>query len=209
MTGTGHDGHIRTLEDLEALYGAVAPASVFKEVDHIHPVYRPFIEAAPFAILATAGPEGLDATPRGDRAGFVHIEDVKTLILPDRRGNNRIDGLRNIVTDPRVALLFMVPGIGETLRVNGTAEILASPEHLARFAAAEQLPKSILRITVNSVFFQCSRAVIRAALWKQESMVTRDSLPSAGVILQTLSEAAIDGDAYDQALPQRLARTLY
>lgn len=116
-----HDGHIRTVEDLEALYDAVAPPSVIKEVDHLHPVYRPFIEAAPFAVLATAGPNGLDATPRGDPAGFVHIEDARTLILPDRRGNNRIDSLRNIITDPRVALLFMVPGIGETLRVNGTA----------------------------------------------------------------------------------------
>ena len=209
MTDLGGDGHIRTVEDLEALYGAVAPPSVINEVDHIHPVYRPFIEAAPFAILATAGPRGLDATPRGDPAGFVHIEDANTLILPDRRGNNRIDSLRNIITDPRVALLFMVPGIGETLRVNGTAEILANPDHLTRFAIAGKLPKSILRITVKSVFFQCSRAVIRAGLWKQESIVARDSLPSAGAILRTLSQAAIDGDAYDRALPQRLADTLY
>lgn len=209
MTGMDHDGHIRTVEDLEALYGAVAPPSVIKEVDHIHPVYRPFIEAAPFAVLATAGPSGLDATPRGDPAGFIHIEDAKTLILPDRRGNNRIDSLRNIIGDPRVALLFIVPGIGETLRVNGTAEILASPGHLARFVMAGQPPRSILRITVNSVFFQCSRAVIRAGLWKQESIVGRDSLPSAGSILRTLSQAAIDGDAYDRALPQRITDTLY
>lgn len=209
MTDLGGDGYIRTVKDLETLYGAVAPPSVIKEVDHIHPVYRPFIEAAPFAILATAGPKGLDATPRGDPAGFVHIEDANTLILPDRRGNNRIDSLRNIIIDPRVALLFMVPGIGETLRVNGTAEILAHPDHLARFAMAGQLPKSILRITVNSVFFQCSRAVIRAGLWKPENIVDRDSLPSAGAILRTLSQAAIDGDVYDRALPQRLADTLY
>ena len=209
MTGVQHDGHISTVEELEALYGAVAPPSVIKEVDHIHPIYRPFIEAAPFAVLATAGLGGLDATPRGDPAGFVHIQDAKTLILPDRRGNNRIDSLRNIIGDPRVALLFMVPGIGETLRVNGTAEILASPDHLAAFAVAGQAPKSILRITVTSVFFQCSRAVIRAGLWKQESMVARDSLPSAGAILRTLSQAAIDGDAYDRALPQRIADTLY
>ncbi|EIZ77294.1 pyridoxamine 5 -phosphate oxidase family protein [Novosphingobium sp. Rr 2-17] len=209
MTGLGEDGHIRTVEDLESLYGAVAPPSVIKEVDHIHRVYRPFIEAAPFAILATAGPKGLDATPRGDPAGFVHIEDANTLILPDRRGNNRIDSLRNIIADPRVALLFIVPGIGETLRVNGTAEILANPDHLTRFAMAGQLPKSILRITVKSVFFQCSRAVIRAGLWKQESIVARESLPSAGAILRTLSQAAIDGDAYDRALPQRLVDTLY
>lgn len=210
MTDMDPDGRIATVEDLEALYdGVVAQASVIKEVDHIHPVYRPFIEAAPFAVLATAGPNGLDATPRGDPAGFVHIEDARTLILPDRRGNNRIDSLRNIVADPRVALLFIIPGIGETLRVNGTAEILAGPDHLARFAMAGQLPRSILRITVDSVFFQCSRAVIRAGLWNPESTVSRDSLPSTGTILRTLSQSAIDGGAYDRALPGRLADTLY
>ncbi len=190
MTGMDQDGHIRTVAALEALYGAVAPPSVIKEVDHIHPVYRPFIEAAPFAVLATAGPGGLDATPRGDPAGFVHIEDARTLILPDRRGNNRIDSLRNIIADPRVALLFMVPGVGETLRVNGTAEILAGPDRLAPFAMAGRLPRSVLRITVSSVFFQCSRAVIRAGLWKGEGLVARDGLPSAGAMLRTLSQAA-------------------
>lgn len=209
MTDGDYGEQITTMEALEALYGAVASPSVIKEVDHIHPIYRPFIEAAPFAILATAGPKGLDATPRGDPAGFIHIEDDKTLILPDRRGNNRIDSLRNIMADPRVALLFIVPGVGETLRVNGTAEILAGSRYLARFAIAGQLPTSLLRITVNSVFFQCSRAVIRAGLWKQDSQVDRDRLPSAGTILRTLSEASIDGDAYDRALPQRLADTLY
>ncbi|MFD2236619.1 pyridoxamine 5'-phosphate oxidase family protein [Aureimonas populi] len=209
MAAIDRDRRISTVEDLEALYGAVASPSVMKEVDHIHPIYRPFIEAAPFAVLATAGSKGLDATPRGDPAGFIHIEDEKTLILPDRRGNNRIDSLRNIISDPRVALLFMVPGIGETLRVNGTAEILAGADHLARFAVAGQAPKTILRVTVSSVFFQCSRAVIRAGLWKQDNQVARDTLPSAGAILRTLSQDEIDGDAYDRALPRRLADTLY
>jgi PPOX class probable FMN-dependent enzyme len=201
--------HISTIEELEALYGKVAPPSIIKEVDHIHPIYRPFIEAAPFAVLATAGLRGLDASPRGDPAGFVHIEDERTLILPDRRGNNRIDSLRNIVADPRVALLFMVPGLGETLRVNGTAEILAGPNYLARFAIAGQLPQSVLRITVNSVFFQCSRAIIRAGLWSEESGVAHGAIPSAGTILRTLSLSEFDGEAYDKALPQRLASTLY
>lgn len=207
--GMDRDGHVTTMDELEALYGAVAPPSIIKEVDHIHPIYRPFIEAAPFAVLATAGPKGLDATPRGDPAGFVHIEDDRTLVLPDRRGNNRIDSLRNIIADPRVALLFMVPGIGETLRVNGTAEILVGSDHLARFAVAGRLPKSVLRITVGSVFFQCSRAVIRAGLWQAEALRARHPFPSAGSILRALSGSQIDGDAYDQALPQRLADTLY
>lgn len=180
-----------------------------KEVDHIHPVYRPFIESAPFAILASSGPDGLDASPRGDQAGFVHIEDSKTLYLPDRRGNNRIDTLRNIVTDPRVALLFLIPGVGETLRVNGTAQISVSPELLARFAVNGQLPKSVLRITVTSVYFQCSRAVIRAGLWDAARQVERSTLPTAGKILKEISAAEIDGDAYDKALPGRIADTLY
>ena len=189
MTEADPDARGETMEALEAHYGAVAPPSIIKEVDHIHAVYRPFIEASPFVVLATAGPGGLDATPRGDPAGFVHIEDEKTLILPDRRGNNRIDSLRNIIADPRVALLFLIPGIGETLRINGTAEILTGPGYLARFAMAGQPPKSVLRITVDDVFFQCSRAVIRAGLWNQEGRVARETLPSAGAILRTLSGA--------------------
>lgn len=203
------DGRLTTIAELDALYGTVAPASIVKEVDHIHKIYRPFIEAAPFAVLATVGAGGLDATPRGDQAGFVHIEDEKTLLLPDRRGNNRIDSLRNIIADPRVALLFMVPGVNETLRVNGTATILTGADTLSRFASAGKPPKSVLRITVSAVFFQCSRAVLRAALWDQDSHVDRAALPTAGTILRILSHANIDGEAYDKALPQRLAETLY
>ena len=202
-------GRVGTIEDLAALYGEVAAPSIVKEVDHIHPVYRPFIEAAPFAVLATAGPGGLDATPRGDPAGCVHIEDDRTLLLPDRRGNNRIDSLRNIIADPRVALLFLIPGVGETLRVHGTAEIRADDDLLSRFAVAGQRPRTVLRITVSSVFFQCSRAVIRAGLWNPDSRIDRSHLPSVGTVFRALSEAAIDGEAYDQALPDRVANTLY
>ena len=201
--------YVTTTEALEKLYGPTARPSMVKEVDHIHPVYRPFIEAAPFVVLASSGPGGLDASPRGDQGGFVHIEDSKTLYLPDRRGNNRIDTLRNIVTDPRVALLFIVPGVGETLRVNGTAQISIKPDLLSRFAVKGQLPKSVLHITVTSVYFQCSRAVIRAGLWDTARHVERSSLPTAGQILKEVSAAEIDGDAYDKALPGRIADTLY
>lgn len=203
------DDIVASMEALEALYGAVARPSITKEVDHIHPAYRPFIEAAPFLVLATSGPDGLDATPRGDPAGFVHIEDDRTLLLPDRRGNNRIDSLRNIIADPRVGLLFLIPGIGETLRVNGTATISVSDADLARFEHAGQLPRSVLRIEVSSVFFQCSRAVIRAGLWSDETRIERSMLPSPGSILRQLSAGEVDGEAYDKALPKRLAETLY
>lgn len=203
------DSYVTTTQALENLYGAIARPSIVKETDHIHPIYRPFIESAPFAILASSGSGGLDASPRGDQAGFVHIEDSKTLYLPDRRGNNRIDTLRNIVEDPRVALLFLVPGVGETLRVNGTAQISVHPDLLSRFAVNGQHPKSVLRITVTSVYFQCSRAVIRAGLWDASRQVERGTLPTAGQILKDISAAEIDGDAYDKALPGRIADTLY
>ncbi|MEZ3499862.1 pyridoxamine 5'-phosphate oxidase family protein [Pantoea sp. KPR_PJ] len=195
--------------ELEQIYGAVAKPSITKETDHLHPAYRPFIEAATFVALATSGPGGLDVSPRGDPAGFVQVEDAKTLLLPDRRGNNRLDSLRNILHDNRVALLFLIPGIGETLRVNGTAVITTQPDLLNRFALNNQPPKTVLCITVDSVFFQCSRAMIRSKLWDPTSQIARDKLPSPGQILHQLSHAEIDGEAYDQSLPERLKNTLY
>lgn len=209
MTELRPDQYVTTLEELETLYGAVTQPAIIKEVDHIHPIYRPFIEASPLAVLATAGPGGLNATARGDPAGFIHIEDEHTLILPDRRGNNRVDSLRNILADPRVALLFFIPGVGETLRVNGTAKIIVCPDYVDRFAVSGKPPKTVLRIDVKSVLFQCMRAVMRSEIWKQESQVDRKSLPSVGTILRALSQAAIDDQVYDQEAPQRLANTLY
>lgn len=198
---------VTELTELERLYGTVARPSLAKVTDHIHPAYRPFIAASPFVALATSGPEGLDVSPRGDPAGFIEIEDDYTLLLPDRRGNNRIDSLRNILNDNRVALLFLIPGIGETLRVNGTAEISTDPALLERFAVNNQQPKTVLRIHVESVFFQCSRAIIRSGLWNAETQIARQSLPSTGSILKQIAE--IDGDAYDKALPERLKNSLY
>ena len=209
MTELRPDQYVTTLEELETLYGAVTQPAIIKEVDHIHPIYRPFIEASPLAVLATAGPGGLNATARGDPAGFIHIEDEHTLILPDRRGNNRVDSLRNILADPRVALLFFIPGVGETLRVNGTAKIIVCPDYVDRFAVSGKPPKTVLRIDVKSVLFQCMRAVMRSEIWKQESQVDRKSLPSVGTILRALSQAAIDDQVYDQEAPQQLANTLY
>lgn len=198
---------ITELAELESLYGSVARPSIAKVTAYIHPAYRPFIEASPFVALATSGPEGLDISPRGDPAGFVEIQDEKTLLLPDRRGNNRIDSLRNILHDNRVALLFLIPGIGETLRVNGTAAISTDPALLKRFAVNHHQPGTVLRISVESVFFQCSRAIIRAGLWDADTQISRQALPSTGSILKQIAE--IDGDAYDKALPERLKNSLY
>jgi PPOX class probable FMN-dependent enzyme len=200
---------VSDIATLESLYGAPIGASLVKEVDYLHPHYRKFIEAAPFAVLATSGPGGLDASPRGDPAGFVHVHDDKTLLLPDRRGNNRIDSLRNILHDPRVALIFLLPGIGETLRVNGRGTITTDPDLLAKFSVDGKLPLSVLVIEVDAVFFQCSRAILRSQLWNPASHIDRSTLPSTGTILQDLSSAEIDGPAYDAALPERLKTGLY
>jgi hypothetical protein len=183
--------------------------SLAKVADHVHPLYRPYIEASPFAVLATLGEHGLDTSPRGDAPGFVVVADEKTLLLPDRRGNQRIDSLRNIARDPRVALLFLIPGCGEALRVNGRARISASPALCERFAVAGQLPASVLVITVTSVFFQCARAIKRSRLWEPAGPLAPGTLPSVGTILQTLSHHGIDGAAYDAELQQRQAKTLY
>jgi uncharacterized protein len=200
---------IRDATTLERLYGAPGAASIAKEVSYIHPHYRALIEAAPFAALATTGPGGLDVSPRGDAPGFIVVEDEKTLLLPDRRGNNRIDSLRNILADPRVALLFLIPGVGETLRVNGRAEISVDPLLLKRFAVDGKEPRSVLVIHVETVFFQCSRAVVRADLWNPDKRIARTSLPSTGSILAALSDAKVGGESYDRELPQRVKASLY
>jgi PPOX class probable FMN-dependent enzyme len=203
------DHIIRDAAALEALYGEVNEVSALKEISYLHPHYAAFIKASPFAMLATAGPHGLDASPRGDPPGFVEIVDDKTLLLADRRGNNRIDSLRNIIANPQVALLFLVPGVGETLRVNGRAEISVDPDLLARFTIKDKAPRSMLVVHIESVFFQCSRALIRSELWNPDRHIPRGSLPSTGQMLAAVTDQRIDGDAYDRELPPRLKATLY
>ena len=200
---------IRDAALLHQLYGSPPEASLSKEVDHVHPHYRALIEASPFVVLATSGPGGLDASPRGDAAGFVVVEDEKTLLLPDRRGNNRIDSLENIIADPRVALLFLIPGVGETLRINGRAEISIDPALLARFAVDGKYPRSVLVVHVDTAYFQCSRALVRSNLWDPAKHVERSRLPSTGAMLATLSNAKIDAESYDRAQPERVKTTLY
>jgi PPOX class probable FMN-dependent enzyme len=137
------------------------------------------------------------------------VADPKTVLMPDRRGNNRIDSLRNILSDPQVAILFLVPGIGETLRVNGRATISVAPELLDRFTYEGKAPRSVLRISVDSVFFQCSRAIVRSDLWNPAKHRSRPQVPSAGQMLAGASNHRIGGEAYDQALPERVRSTLY
>ncbi|MFM2112400.1 MAG: hypothetical protein RLZZ271_1060 [Pseudomonadota bacterium] len=199
--------YITQEQDLLALFDAVGEVSVRKQVDHLHPVYREWIAASPFVLLATSGPDGLDVSPRGDPAPVVRVQDEKTLLLPERRGNNRIDSLRNILHDPRVALLFLVPGTGETLRVNGIAKVAVDPALLQSFAVGTALPKCVLEIAVSEVFFHCARAMQRSGLWAQPD--GQASVPTAGQMLSALTSGRLGGAQYDTDLPQRQRDSLY
>lgn len=203
-------GHLITDEaTLVALYGESSPAALTKEVDYLHPHYRAMIAASPFLAMATSGPGGLDVSPRGDPAGFVAIEDDRTLLIPDRRGNNRVDSLRNLITDPRIALLFLIPGVGETLRVNGRAEISIDPTLLARFPMQGKLPRAVIVVHVETVYFQCQKALVRSDLWNPAKHIARSVLPSTGTILADISRGATGGEQYDREYPERMKATIY
>jgi uncharacterized protein len=195
--------------ELEALYDQPVPTSILKEVDRITDDYRKLIEASPFAILATSGPEGLDCSPRGDPRGFVRVADSKTLMVPDRRGNNRIDSLRNIVRDPRVALLFLIPGIGTMMRVNGRAHLSTDPGLCASFAMEGKNPKCVVVITVERAYTQCQKAIVRSRLWDPEMHVAKSELPTVGEMMERLLNGEFDGKAYDAEYPERMKRTIY
>ena len=200
---------VTTIEQLEALYGQPYGPAVVKEIDHISSGYRKLIEAAPFVAVATGGPEGLDCSPKGDAPGFVRILDDKTLAIPDRPGNNRIDGFRNIMRDPRIALLFLIPGVGETLRVNGRAAISVDPELMQSFAVNGKLPRCVLIVHIESVYFHCSKAIVRSKLWDAETKIDRKSLPSTGAIVAELSQGKFDGEKYDREAPEKIKAMLY
>ncbi|MBX9450402.1 MAG: pyridoxamine 5'-phosphate oxidase family protein [Mesorhizobium sp.] len=200
---------ISSVEQLEAIYGTPGEASLVKELDRLIPEYVAFVEASPFVALATSGQEGLDCSPRGDLRGFVRVADERTLLMPDRRGNNRVDSLKNIVRDGRVGLLFLVPGSGTTLRVNGKATLSIDPELCASFAVDGQAPRSVIVITIHAVYFQCARAIVRSELWNPDRHVDPKSLPTPGKILAATSQARIDGEAYDAEWPERARKTMW
>ena len=203
------DHLVKTMEQLQALYGEKNPNSVTKEIDHINSGYRKLIEAAPFVAVATSGPEGLDCSPKGDPAGFVRILDDKTIAIPDRPGNNRIDGFRNIVRDPRVAPLLLIPGVGETLRINGRADISIDPELMQSFAINGKLPRCVMVVHIESIYFHCSKAIVRSKLWDEATKIDRKSLPSTGTIVAELSGGKAGGDKYDREAPERIKAQLY
>ncbi|HET8594185.1 MAG TPA: MSMEG_1061 family FMN-dependent PPOX-type flavoprotein [Intrasporangium sp.] len=210
---TMSDEHVVTsLDRLREVYpNAPGPVSLAKEKAVLTPAYAEIVRASPFVVVTTVGPHGLDLSPRGDAAGFVEVRDERTLVIPDRRGNNRLDTLSNLLRDRRIGLLFLVPGLGEELRVRGAAVISTDPAELARHIVQGQVPASLIVVTVERVFFQCARAVRRARLWDPEPQVAPGTLPTAGRMaleargLETAEEAA----AYDAELPSRQEATLY
>lgn len=200
---------IDTLDQLQALYGEAHERSLRKEITYLSEPYQALVAASPFVVLATHGPDGLDCSPRGDAPGFVRVLDERTLLLPDRPGNNRIDSLRNIINDPHVALLFLIPGVGESFRVNGRASISLEPQLLELCTAQGKLPRSVLRISIDTCYFQCSKAAVRSGLWDSEQHVERASLPSAGDLLKAVMDPSFDVQAYERELQERLKTRLY
>ncbi len=201
---------LNTVAELEHIYH-VKPtqASTAKAADRLTALYRKLIEASPFLLLATAGPDGLDCSPRGDAHGLVHIENDRTLIIPDRRGNNRIDSLRNIMADPRVALLFLIPGSGTAVRINGTASISADETLLTSLAAEGKQPRSAIIVSIREIYFQCARAIIRSDLWNPEKFVAEGTIPTPGKILHDLTLGEIDSTKYDLEWPDRARASLW
>ncbi len=200
---------VKTLDELATLYGAVNPNSLAKETPALTPEYRRWIEHAPFLAIATCGPEGFDCSPRGDAPGqlFRILSDTQ-IAIPDRRGNNRIDTLKNLIGDPRVALLFLTPGINETLRINGRAVISTDPELIETFSVDGKKPATVIQVDIQAVYFQCARALVRSGLWNAESHVSQTAVPTAGQMTKG-AFAGFDVKRYDVELAARQKKTLY
>ena len=202
------DHIVTSVEQLERIYGEPYGPSIIKEADRITAHYRAFIEAAPFFALASGGAEGFDCSPRGDAPGFVRVHDEKTLLIPDRRGNNRIDTLRNLVRDPRISLLFLIPGIGRTLRINGRAVIRIDSELRETFQMEGKIPRSVVVVAVERVYTHCPRALIRSKLWDPSRYLDENALPSQGVMMKAIQQS-FPGEEWDRNYAERLKETMY
>lgn len=200
---------IRSIEELNTIYGGgLSEASVAKVTNHLTPLYRQMIEASPFVALATVGPEGLDCSPRGDIGGVVRIIDDRTLHMPDWRGNNRVDSLSNIVRDPRLALMFLIPGSNTTMRINGRAVVSNDEALLESFEMESRHPRTVIVIEIDEVYFQCARALMRSELWNPATFVDPKSLPTPGLMLKAATEV-FDHETYDREWAGRAAKTMW
>ncbi|MDH4116807.1 MAG: pyridoxamine 5'-phosphate oxidase family protein [Acidimicrobiia bacterium] len=201
--------YITSVDELEELYGKPGATSLEKETATITTEYRRLIEASPFVTIATVGSGGMDCSPKGDPPGFVRVLDETTLAIPDRRGNNRLDSLRNLIEDPRIGLLFLIPGLGETLRVNGTARLTTDAELRQSFEIRGTLPTAVITVAVESVYFHCSKAIIRSDLWNPERHVADSDAPSCGSILAEIRAEPVNVDEIDTEYERRQLENLY
>ena len=199
---------VESLQQLELLYNKPLATSLGKETNSINPLYRILIEASPFFTIASRGPKGLDVSPRGDQPGFVKVIDQRTIAIPDRRGNNRIDTLRNIIHDPSVALLFLIPGVEMTLRYNGRAHLTTEPALLESLSVDGKAPVTAIIVELDTLFFQCARALKRAKLWDPNSQIDASLMPSAGQLAKS-AMPEFDAKSYDEVLEKRQRGSLY
>lgn len=197
---------VEDIATLEAIYGTPGAASIRKVAHRMTPLYRQWIMASRFCVLSTVGPEGTDGSPRGDDGPVVTELDDQTLLMPDWRGNNRMDSLRNIVVDDRVSLMFMVPGSTNVVRINGRARISVDAALCGRFEDRGRRPRSVIVIRIGEIYSQCARAVMRAGLWGPDESA---GLPSMGDILAEQTDGEVGGAAYDAAWPERAAKSLW
>ncbi|MDB5413634.1 MAG: hypothetical protein JWR10_1969 [Rubritepida sp.] len=192
---------------LEELYGKVSEVAANKSTTRLDPTTCAYIAASPFCLLGTQGRKGNHITPRGDAPGFVVPLDDKHLMLPDRKGNNRLDGYRDIIDDNRVSLLFLVPGMGETMRVHGTATISADPELRGRCIAQDKLPTTVLIVEIHEIFMQCAKAMMRSQLW--DGRRKAEGVPTMGALLAAHKKNGMDPVAYDAVAEDRLRANMY
>ena len=206
----GMAAHARTIgeeSELRTLIGSPSELVEAKIADRLNDLTRQFVERSPFVCVATSSPGGgLDVSPRGDPAGFVRILDERTLLLPERPGNKLADTLTNLLADPRIALLFLIPGVGDTFRVNGRAAIVDDGELLAESAVGGKIPKLGILVAIEEAYTQCSKAVIRSELWNPERHIPRETLPSSGEILRSIASPELDAEQYDRERAERYAR---
>lgn len=206
---TSSQYHITSLSQLTELYDKPSERVLLKQLDHLDDYCRTIIAASPFLILATCGPAGIDCSPRGDFPGFVEVVDEKTLLLPDRRGNNRLDSLKNIVQNPVVGLIFLIPGLHETFRVNGKAQISTDPDLLRRLEVDGKQPRTVLIVTVEEAYMQCARALLRSDLWNPDKQLKKADLPSIGTIMAAHTKGHVDAQQYDEQIRPLMPETLY
>ena len=200
---------VRDASELSELYDPALERSIRKQIDHLDDYCRAFIAASPLVIVGTQGEEAADNSPRGDVVGFVQVADDHTLLIPDRRGNNRLDTLRNLVRNPKIGLLFLVPGVHETFRVNGEASISRDPALTARFSMHGKTPRTVVVVRVKEAYVQCSRALVRADLWNPAKFARPNTVPSMGAMLAAHTCGLVDAQAFNEEAKQRVPATLY